>query len=83
MSIANDRMYAMPTHRLRLLVKKNSVPIEDVTKFAFDNHIGFQEAHKFLENYKGPVLQQWFIVPNGSGVWFDVETVVEPNPRSN
>lgn len=83
MSIANDRLYAMPTHRLRFLVKKNMVTAEEVRNFAFDNKIGFQEAHKFLENYKGPVLQQWFIVPNGSGVWFDVETVVEPNPRSN
>lgn len=47
MSIANDRLYAMPTHRLRLLVKKNMVTVEEVRNFAFDNKIGFQEAHNF------------------------------------
>lgn len=47
MSIANDRLYAMPTHRLRFLVKKNMVTAEEVRNFAFDNKIGFQEAHKF------------------------------------
>lgn len=81
MNQANDMIYAKPTFMLRMLVKKNAVTEQDVTKFAFENGIGFVEAGRYLENEEGPILQQLFIKPDSSSVWVDVKTVIEPNPR--
>lgn len=66
--------------KLRWLITKNQINVNDVKYYSTEMNISFSEAKKILENLAEPVLQyfdEYHEEHHDGHGWIDVPTVVE------